>query len=316
MNAVPPSHEPGSPLSAGDLAVCQSLLANGSRSFSIASWLLPTRVREPTAAFYAFCRVADDLVDEGEPMRGVDSLRRRIDGVFTDRRLDDPVDRALASVIESAKIPRAVLDTLLEGFAWDAQLRRYRSFDELHEYGVRVASTVGVVMAMIMGRRDRGSLARACDLGAAMQLTNIARDVGEDARRGRIYLPLACLEQQGLDVDAWLAEPCASQSIRTVTLGLLEEADWLYERAASGISALPADCRPAIRAAASIYRDIGRVIRARAGDSVTTRARVGGLRKLWLLARASRTPDVCQGFDRPPIPAAQALVDATVWAAS
>jgi phytoene synthase len=293
-----------------DLALCRSVLSRGSRSFTVASWLLPRRVRDPAAAFYAFCRVADDLVDEGDPSRGLDQLRARVDDVFGGRRLDDPIDRALAMVMADARVPRAVIDALVEGFAWDAGGRRYANLDELHDYGVRVASTVGVVMALVMGCRDAAALARACDLGAAMQLTNIARDVGEDARRGRIYLPLDRLEAAGVDPDAWLARPTAAQGVRVTTLELLDEADRLYQRASAGIGALPSDCRVAIRAASAIYRDIGRVIRRHGGDGVTRRARVGATRKLWLVLRSFATSDEAHGLAAPAIPAAQWLVEA------
>ncbi len=99
------------------------------------------------------------------------------------------------------------LDALLEGFAWDAAGRRYDTLDDLLDYAARVAGAVGAMMAVLMGVRDPALLARACDLGVAMQLTNIARDVGEDARAGRLYLPLAWLREAGIDPDAFLADP-------------------------------------------------------------------------------------------------------------
>jgi phytoene synthase len=293
-----------------DLALCREVLARGSRSFSVASRLLPRRVRDPASAFYAFCRVADDLVDEADPERGLDQLRGRVHDVYADRRLDDPIDRALAMVVRRAGVPHAVLHALLEGFAWDAEGRRYASIAELHEYGVRVASTVGIVMALLMERRDPAALARACDLGAAMQLTNIARDVGEDARRGRIYLPLDRLEAAGVDPDAWLARPSASPGVRAVTLELLDEADRLYARAAAGVGVLPPDCRPAIRAASAIYRDIGRVLRRHGGDGVTQRARVGAVRKLWLVLRSMMSTEPAHALGDPAMPAARWLVEA------
>ena len=292
-----------------DLALCRRVLAQGSRSFALASRLLPRRVRNPATAFYAFCRVADDLVDEGDPSRGLEQLRCRLEDVYAGRRLDDPIDRALAMVVSNAAVPRAVLDGLVEGFAWDAHGRRYPDLGHLHEYGVRVASTVGVVMTLLMERRDPAALARACDLGAAMQLTNIARDVGEDARRGRIYLPLDRLRAAGVDHEAWLAQPTALPGVRVVTLELLDEADRLYQRAAAGIGVLPADCRRAIRAAAWIYRDIGRVLRQRGGDGVTGRARVGAARKVWLVLRAMVRTDDDRELAAPPMPAARWLVE-------
>ena len=116
-------------------------------------------------------------------------------------------DRALAHVVHRLAIPRLLLDALLEGFLWDANGRRYETLEEVHDYAARVAGTVGAMMALVMGAHTQRALARACELGVAMQLTNIARDVGEDARNGRLYLPRAWLREAGIDPDAWLRAP-------------------------------------------------------------------------------------------------------------
>ena len=107
----------------------------------------------------------------------------------------------LPPLSSSTRIPRALPEALLEGFAWDAAGRRYETLDEVEHYAARVAGCVGAMMTLVMGRRDPAILARACDLGVAMQLTNICRDVGEDARAGRLYLPLAWLRDNGIDPD-------------------------------------------------------------------------------------------------------------------
>lgn len=273
--------------SAADLKVCRAILAEGSRSFSAAALLLPRRVRWAASGFYAFCRVADDLVDEAsDPGGAVIELKRRLDRIYRHDPIDDPVDRVLCSVVHTHGIPRAPLDALIDGFVWDAQGRRYETLTDVLAYAARVASAVGVVMTFIMGRRDSETLARACDLGAAMQLTNICRDVGEDARRGRLYLPGTWLREEGIDPERLLGEPGFTPGLGRVVKRLLEEADRLYARGATGIPALPSDCRSAIRAAGWIYADIGRVIRQHGYDSVSSRARVGGLRKLLLVVRA------------------------------
>lgn len=295
---------------AEDLRVCKALLAAGSKSFSTASWLLPRRMRDDAAAFYAFCRVADDLVDDGDDAAAaVAELEIRLDKIFAECPADDPVDRALTRVVARNCIPKAPFAALLDGFAWDASERRYHTLDDVLAYAARVASAVGVVMTYLMGVRDRDTLARACDLGAAMQLTNIARDVGEDAGRQRVYLPETWLEETGVDVAAWLDEPNFRPEIAATIERLLSEADRLYARSAAGIPNLPADCRPAIRAAGLIYGDIGRVIRKRGCDSVSGRARVGTTRKLWLLARAylDRT-DSPEGLATAPLPQVEFLL--------
>jgi 15-cis-phytoene synthase len=131
--------------------------------------------------------------------------------------------------------------------------------------------------------RDADALARACDLGLAMQLTNIARDVGEDARAGRLYLPQDWLTGAGVDPEAFLASPAASPAIRLAIAQLLAEADRLYRRSEAGVAALPLGCRPGILAARLIYAGIGQAVRRNNHDSITTRARTGRAQKLgWL----------------------------------
>ncbi len=288
---------------ARDLAVCKALLAQGSKSFSAASWLLPRRMRDDAATFYAFCRVADDAVDDGgAPTEAVARLHERLERMYAGRPEPDPVDRALARVIERHAIPKAPFFALLDGFAWDAREQDYHSLSDVLAYAARVASAVGVVMTYLMGVHDRDTLARACDLGAAMQLTNICRDVGEDAGRGRVYLPRAWLTEAGLDVEAWLRAPRFEPAVGEVVQRVLGEAERLYRRSRPGIAALPADCRPAIRAAGLIYADIGRVVESRAYDSVAGRARVGLGRKLWLLVRAwASRSDPTSGLDAAPL---------------
>lgn len=281
---------PEPPLFAGDLAHCRDLLRHGSKSFAAASRLLPRRVREPATVLYAFCRVADDAIDGApSPTAQADALGdlfARLDEVYAGRPRETPVDRALATVVTARQIPKPLLSALLEGMAWDAQGRRYESLEDLHAYAARVAGTVGAMMSVLMGVRAAHVVARACDLGVAMQLTNVARDVGEDAARGRLYLPRAWMREEGIDPDRWLAAPTHDPALARVVARLLGAAAGLYGRADAGVAELPADCRAAIRAARLVYSDIGRSI-ARAGfDSVSRRAFVPGARKAWLLLRA------------------------------
>jgi len=169
----------------------------------------------------------------------------------------------------------------------------------------------------VMGVRDPQALARACELGNAMQLTNIARDVGEDARNGRLYLPRAWMREEGLNPDAWLRTPVFNESLARVVSRLLAEADRLYQRGATGISALPRDCRGAILAAATIYAEIGSEIAGNAMDSVNQRAMVGSARKLTLLCIAkirAQMPPRCD--TAPPLDSIAYLVEACTQTAS
>ncbi|MGK4007487.1 phytoene/squalene synthase family protein [Sorangium sp. So ce1036] len=307
---------------AADAAACRALLRKGSKSFAVAALLLPSRVREPAAAFYAFCRVADDAVDElgdhappSAAAAAVAGLRERLARACAGRPDDSPVDRALARVVAEHALPRAFLEALLDGFAWDAEGRRYETLSELNAYAARVAGTVGATMSTLMGARGPDALARACDLGVAMQLTNVARDVGEDARRGRIYLPLAWMREAGIEPDAWLARPAFDARLGQIVARLLAEAEALYRRADAGIPMLPRDCRAAIHAARLIYADIGRAVARRGFDSVSGRAAVSPGRKLWLvlgaLLRASAAPaDDRERGAAPPLDETRFLVEA------
>ncbi|SDN18834.1 phytoene synthase [Methylobacterium phyllostachyos] len=309
MPALPPEFA-----AAADRTACRTAIRHGSRSFFAAGQLLPGDVREAAYGLYAFCRLSDDLVDEAEDPAAchdaVARLDRRIGRAYAGDPADTPADRAFSEIVAACAIPEALPRALIEGFAWDAAGRRYDDLGALHAYAARVAGSVGAMMALIMGVRSPDALARACDLGAAMQLTNIARDVGEDARMGRLYLPLDWMRAAGLDPDAFLADPRPSPALADIVARLLAEADGLYRRAEAGIAVLPPRCRPAIRAAGLIYGEIGRVIAARGHDPVTRRARVGGVRKLALIARATRAPAVCGDLAAPALPQVQFLIDA------
>ncbi len=293
-----------------DLADCRAMLRGGSRTFHAAARVLPRRVHRPATAVYAFCRVADDLIDAGGGHAALQHLQARLDDVYAGRPAPVPADRALAVVVARHAIPRALLDALLEGFAWDAAGRRYDTLEDLHAYAARVAGTVGAIMALLMGERSPAGVARACDLGVAMQLSNIVRDVGEDARAGRLYLPLAWLREAGMDPDIWMQAPAFSSALGSVIVRLLAEADSLYARADAGIAGLPLDCRPGIGAARRLYAEIGAEVARQGHDSVTRRAVVPGRRKLALLARSTAaTFRPCAADQRPTVTAAQFLVD-------
>jgi phytoene synthase len=296
-----------------DLAACRALLRDGSKTFFAASLLLPARVFEPAAVLYAFCRLADDAVDvDGTPLATLQvRLRRAYDGC----PLPIPADRAFAAVVARYGIPAALPEALLEGLEWDAAGRRYEDLSDLYDYAARVAGTVGAMMAMLMGVRAPEVVARACDLGVAMQLSNIARDVGEDARAGRVYLPLSWLREAGIDPDAWLAAPVFSEALAGVVARLLAEAEALYRRALPGIGRLPLCCRPGIGAARLMYAEIGRQLARDGLDPVGRRTVVPTRRKLALLGRS-----IAGALHRaplhplPPLDAVRFLVDAVAEA--
>lgn len=273
--------------SAADLAHCRATLRDGSRTFFAASLILPAGVRVPATGLYAFCRAADDAIDLGED-RGaaLDQLRERLERIYRGSPDDSPIDRLFADAVLGFSIPKDYPSALLEGFAWDVAGRRYRNLADLKAYAVRVAGTIGAMMAMLMNVRERQMLARACDLGVAMQLTNIVRDVGEDARNGRLYLPLDWLREAQIDPAAWLARPSPGAALASVLERLLAVAQRLYAGSDAGISCLPAICRPGMHAARLLYEEIGREVARRQFDSVNGRAVVSWQRKARILADA------------------------------
>lgn len=317
---------PDSPRARADLAACRGLIRTGSKSFFVASLLLPERVRAPAYALYAFCRLADDLVDQQvgggqlgsrrrDPLGAVERLRKRLDLAYAGRPMDIAADRAFAGVVERFAVPRALPEALIEGFEWDALGRHYETLSDVRAYGVRVAGSVGAMMALLMGARDPALVARACDLGVAMQLTNICRDVGEDARAGRLYLPRAWLREAGLDPDAWLAQPVQRPAIAAAVARLLEAAEALYQRAGPGIAGLPGGCRPGIYAARLLYAEIGREVARHEHDAIGKRAVVPKGRRPWLLGRAlAAALGPAGGHGLPPLAEARGLVEAVALA--
>jgi 15-cis-phytoene synthase len=277
-----------------DLALCRQMIRQGSKSFHLASLLLPSVYREQARALYGFCRMADDLVDQATlPRMAVADLAARLDDIYAGRPANNATDRAFADVVHRFAIPRAVPDALIEGFAWDAEGRDYETVSDVTAYAVRVAGTVGVMMSLIMGQRKPDALARAIDLGIAMQFSNIARDVEEDEILGRVYLP-----------GEWLREAPKSH----VATKLVDEAEGIYTRAASGIAMLPASCRASINTARLLYREIG--IEAKRIKH-QGRAVVGLRRKLALVAKAvAQTPLLLANCTLPCAAEGQFLIDA------
>lgn len=301
------------------MAECRAALREGSYTFFAASLLLPKAVREPASALYAFCRLADDAVDNAADTgaakhAAVARLRARLDAAYSGvpyPAQSVAADRALAAVVAHFEIPRTLLDALLEGFEWDADGKRYDTLEDLQTYAARVAGTVGAMMAVLMGVRSPEGLARACDLGVAMQLSNIARDVGEDARLGRLYLPQQWLREAGVDPQAWLAKPVFNPAVASVVQRLLDVAEGLYNEVGAGVAQLPLACRPGINAARFLYAEIGHEVARRGMDSVSQRAVVPRARKVWLLAGAliNLIPQP-SAQAAPCLPANQFLVDA------
>jgi phytoene synthase len=273
---------------------CRAWIKAHSRSFYLSSLLLPRDARHAAWALYAFCRRADDAVDDlaaapdptSDGLRRVEALRARLEAAYADASLDDPIDRAFSRVAARYHIPRALPEALLAGMEMDARGAAYQSDDDLLLYCFRVAATVGLMMTRVMGCAADVAYLRAADLGVAMQLTNIARDVGEDARRGRVYLPASLCAEVGLDPRLLATAAVAPPAARLAVARLLERADAHYRAADLGVPLLPRGCRLAIASSRRIYAAIGDAIRRRGCDSVAARAYVPLGRKLRLVIAA------------------------------
>ncbi len=276
-------------MTAARAGVARQILAHHSKSFSLAGRLLPAWCRDDAAALYAWCRRCDDAVDlPADPVacaRAVRRLRAELDDVAAGAPQTDQVLAGFQEVARRHAIPLRHAHELIDGMAMDIGSVRYRTMDELLVYCYRVAGTVGLMMAHIMKVRDPAALRRAADLGIAMQLTNICRDVAEDERRGRVYLPAELLDARSEADPA--GDTDADRRAATAVKALLRRADVFYRSGDQGLAWLPLRCALAIRAARLIYADIGRQI-ARVGFDVRAgRAVVSRGRKLWLVLRAA-----------------------------
>lgn len=284
-------------------------IAVGSKSFSMASRFLPPGMHDDCVMLYAWCRHADDVIDgqeagfasgaDHDPAARLAELRdlthRALRGQAT-----APVYAGLARVMAARDIPHRHVDELLAGFAMDVDGRVYRTMDDLLDYCYHVAGVVGVMMARIMGVRDESVLDRASDLGLAFQLTNIARDVIDDARIGRTYLPQNLLQAQGIgmvDPD----DPGQRAALHQVALQLLDDAEIYYRSADAGIAALPRRPALAIAAARNIYRQIGVKLRQQGPGAWDGRLSTTKGEKLRLAAQAAGSTILSLRRGVPPI---------------
>jgi phytoene synthase len=259
---------------------CRDITREHSKSFFLASRLLPAPKRLAMEALYAFCRTSDDTVDTNiEAAQALSHWVARVQQPITPR--DEPVLLAWADTCERYQLPCELANELLAGVAMDLSIQRYDTFAELWVYCYRVASVVGLLSMRIIGF-DPGAEVYAIRLGIALQLTNILRDIGEDARRGRVYLPLEDLRRFDLSA-ADILNGVRDDRFRALMRYQISRAEQLYRMSWPGIALLNPDGQMAVAAAALLYRGILRKIVANNFDVFTKRAHLTGLEKLCML---------------------------------
>ena len=272
-------------------AYCQDKAAQSGSSFYYSFLFLPPERRQAITALYAFCREVDDVVDECHDVQlaqtKLDWWRGEVARVF-DGSPAHPVGRALQDIVARFHLPREQLLEIIDGMAMDLTQTRYLDFKGLQLYCYRVASVVGLLAAEIFGYSDRQTLKYAHELGIALQLTNIIRDVGEDARRGRIYLPIEDLQRFNVRA-AEILEGRYSDNFRALMAFQAERAEGYYTRA---LEALPQADRKAQRAGlvmAAIYRTLLAEIVRDGFQVLDRRTSLTPVRKLWIAGRTWAT---------------------------
>jgi phytoene synthase len=256
--------------------MCGEIARAHSKSFYLSSRFLPFAKRRAVWAVYAFCRTADDIVDRAaepaERLGAIDAWEAQLHAAYAGRP-SDPIFVAFAAAAERYEVPlQAALD-LLRGARMDVTVNRYATYDDLRDYCYLVASTVGVLVTPILGALDEAALHDAIALGHAMQMTNILRDVGEDAGMGRIYLPADEMARFGT-TEADIFAGTVDERFIALMRFQIERARQLYRDAEPGIARLQPESRYAVRLALHLYRDILGSIEANHYDVFTRRAYV------------------------------------------
>jgi phytoene synthase len=267
---------------------CARVTRRSGSSFAAAFWMLSPPRRRALHAVYAFCRLADDVADD-PAVRGDRALllarwRDELEAAYRGKATH-PVGVALGDAVARFQLPEAVFLDLLRGVEWDLSGREVETFEDLARYCYCVASTVGLLVVRVLGAREPGTLDYAEKLGVAVQLTNVLRDVGEDAAAGRVYLPREDLERMRVRPES-LAEGKLTEEIRLLLAMTAERARIYYEKAAQ---ALPRAERRRLRAAEAmgrIYRELLEELQARGFPCLERSLRLSKPRRLAIAAGA------------------------------
>ena len=295
VQPVPAPYMPTDSQLAVAYSVCRSITRAAAKNFYYAFLVLPKPKRQALSAVYAFMRRCDDIADDADMSlrerreklaEWLDAVHRAVAGYST----DEPVLLALADTQRRFKIPVELLDQLAYGTAMDVQEGvehapvRYRTFDDLHVYCYRVASVVGLTCIRVFGYRDPSAEPLAERLGLAFQLTNIIRDVKEDAAMGRVYIPEEDLAQFGVSADE-LQNATDPSRFRDLLAREADRAREYYQSADELIPLIDEDSQPALWVLSTIYRQLLEKITARQYDVFSGRVSLTRTEKLKVLAR-------------------------------
>jgi len=263
----------------------EQILRTHGRSFHFAKSFLGARHGTRAARLYAFCRYLDDIADESPSREQARSALDRTDQALATATPIDPYTEDFLRLSDELSMDLAPARALITGVRSDLSAVRIKSEAELIQYAYHVAGVVGLMMCSVLDVDDGDAAPHAVDLGIAMQLTNIARDVGEDASLGRRYLPASWVGD--LMPDALIRpDPATSETLRTAVARLLDRAEEFYHSAEAGMAYLPFRARLGILVAARTYRRIGREIARMNYQTWTARAHVSGLGKAGVAGRA------------------------------
>ncbi len=267
----------------------------GSKSFAAAAKLFDERTRQSAVMLYAWCRHCDDVIDgqilghgqlDGDRSSGEARLATLVElteRAYAGEPMQDPAFAAFQQVVRRHAIPPELPLEHLAGFGMDVQDYRYQTLDDTLLYCYRVAGVVGLMMARVMGAESEATLDRACDLGLAFQLTNIARDIVEDAQIGRVYLPADWLEEVGIPADE-IGLAHHRPALALLAARLVDLAEPYYQSASQGLRDLPWRSAWSIATAHGIYRQIGIEVKARGAAAWDTRVSTSRAQKMQFLA--------------------------------
>ena len=273
---------------------CRAITRYHAKTFYLATRFLPNEKQRGIFAIYGMCRYLDNLVDEAEDLireekltlseidAKLDEFKKELDKVYSGYSVNDPILNAYADSLKRYKVPKELPLLLIEGVRQDLEISRFQNFQEIYDYSYKVASVVGLMTIEVLGYTSDEAIERATDLGIAMQLTNILRDVGEDLERGRIYIPKEDLIKFNVTEEELFAKNKSEKFIELMKFQI-SRARCYYDSAFAGIEMLNKDSRLPVYLAHRNYSRILEKIEENEYDVFNKRAFLNQSEKLYIL---------------------------------